>query len=286
MQVRPEGLSDELEGALRALTDGGVPDVGLWLLLDPAAGYWPSERNAREVLELTRRVVKWQPAASWLAIDLEPPVWQARPSLGRAREDRIAKLRFIHENLNPARFAAASSIFREVIDVAHGAGLRVLCAAHDYLAEDVWLRRPVLQDMHEAPVLGLPWDIISVMLYGSMMRAAPADARRWMFETSNQLDGVGASIGLTGVGVLGNESHYTSPVELGRDAAALKAAGVTDFAIYSLEGILASPQPEEWLRAVIEATPERPPASGWARRERARRRTLALLAACYRGCRG
>lgn len=274
VQVRPEGLSDELDGALRALTDGGVADVGLWLLLDPAAGYWPSERNAREVLELTRRVIERQPAASWLAIDLEPPLWQARQS----------RLRSAHQNLNPARFASSASIFREVIDVVHDAGLRVLCAAHDYLAEDVWLRRPVLQDLHEAPVLGLPWDVISVMLYGSMMNVAPADARRWMFETARLLGGVGASIGLTGVGVLGNEPHYMSPVELGRDVAALKAAGVADFAIYSLEGILASPSPDEWLRAVIGAEPERPVASVWVRRERARRRALGLIAACYRAC--
>ncbi|HEY8693469.1 MAG TPA: hypothetical protein VIR57_12100 [Chloroflexota bacterium] len=274
VQLSQNRLDDQMAGALCVLANAGVPDIGLWLLLDPAAGYWPSERNAQAVLELTRRVVEWHPPAGWLAIDLEPPLWQARRS----------RLRSAHENLNPARFASASNTFRQVIDLAHGAGLQVLCAAHDYLAEDVWLRRPVLQDLHEAPVLGLPWDLVSVMLYGSMMDAAPADGRRWMFDTARLLPSIplGASIGLTGVGILGNEPHYASPLELAQDAAALKAAGVTDFAICSLEGMLASPNPEDWLRAVAEAEPARPPASAWARRERVRRRVLAVMAA---GCR-
>jgi hypothetical protein len=272
VQLRQDQLGDPMAGALRALAEGGVPDVGLWLLLDLKAGYWPSERNAGVVLEFTRRIVEWRPAAGWLAIDLEPPLWQARH--GRLRSARA--------NLNRARFEAASNTFRQVVDLAHQAGLRVLCAAHDYLAEDVWLRRPVLQDLHEAPVLGLPWDALSVMWYGSMMQAKPPDARRWMFDTARLLGATAASIGLTGTGILGNEPHYASPADLARDAAALKAAGVADFAIYSLEGILASPRPDEWLRAVADVVPARPPASAWARRERLRRRALALVVA---GCR-
>ena len=80
-----------------------------------------------------------------------------------------------------------------------------------------------------------------------MMSALRADARRWMYETTLALAasclGVGASVGLTGVGALGNEPHYTQPADLAHDAAALKAAGVDDFAIYNLEGILGSACP-------------------------------------------
>jgi hypothetical protein len=270
VQARPDGLGEPLATALRTLRDGGVPETGLWLLLDETAGYWPSERNAAIVLDLARRVVDWQPAASWLAIDLEPPLWQARHS----------RLKAARANLSPTRFAAATEVFQKVIDTAHAGGLHVLCAAHDYLVEDLWLGRPVLQDLHEAPVLGLSWDAISVMLYGSMLQAP----RRWLYDVASALrsQGIGASIGLTGVGVLGDEPYYTLPEELARDAGALKAAGVTDFAVYSLEGILASNRPDAWLQAVIDAQPEVPRPSAWVRRERARRRARGLIAAAYR----
>ena len=66
--------------------------------------------------------------------------------------------------MNPRRFQTATGAYRDVIDIAHSAGLRLLCVAHDYLAEDVWLGRPVLEDLNEAPLLGLPWDAISIML--------------------------------------------------------------------------------------------------------------------------
>ena len=271
VQTRRERLDGQLAGGLQALAEAGVRDVGLWLLLDEAAGYWPSERNAAAVLELTRDVVARRLAVGWLAIDLEPPLQQARQ----------ASWRTALANLNRRRFAAASATFRQVIDTAHAGGLRVLCAAHDYLAEDLWLGPPVLQDRHEAPVLGLPWDAISVMLYGSLL---PGNARAWMFDTARRLAllNVGASIGLTAAGILGDEPHYESPAELAADAAVLKAAGVRDFAVYSLEGILATPSPEAWFEAVLAAQPQAPPRSGWVVRERLRRRAEALCLAAVR----
>jgi hypothetical protein len=285
LRVDQSHIDERLAESLRACAAAGVPGVGLWLLLDAEAGYWPSERNAHVVRELVQQALRLKPAVPWLAIDLEPPLRQATALAGLAGPRALlARSRFALENLAPRRFQAAWGIYRDVIGIAHGAGLRVLCAAHDYLAEDAWLGRPVLQDVHEAPVLGLPWDALSVMLYGSMMGVATLDARRWMYDTARLLrtHRVGASIGLTGAGALGDEPHYDSPGDLGGDAAAVKAAGVADFAIYSLEGILQRPCPEDWLRAVIDAEPRVPPPSQWARRERRRRRAAAVLWACCR----
>jgi hypothetical protein len=117
-----------------------------------------------------------------------------------------------------------------------------------------------------------------------MFDAPRPDALRWMYESARLLSAhrVGASIGLTGPGVLGTERHYRSAGELAADASALKAAGVTGFAIYNLEGILASEQPERWLEAVLQAQPEIPAKSAWTSRERRRRRTTALAWRCYR----
>ncbi|MHB8621590.1 MAG: hypothetical protein ACYDAG_18850 [Chloroflexota bacterium] len=283
VQVREGQLTPALEHLLRACAGAGV-EVGLWLLLAEEAGYWPSERNAAGVSECVQRALAWAQPVAWIALDLERPLWQAR-RLARSSGGRalLTRWRFARENLDPRRYAAACRRFGQVIEMVHQAKARVLCAAHDYLAEDMWLGRPALQDLNEAPVLGLGWDAISVMLYGSLMPVPPGDAARWMYDTARLLGPrVGASVGLTASGVLGNEPHYSRPEQLANDAAWLKAAGVTDFAIYSLEGILASSDPRAWFRAVVEAEPRVPPPSAWAWRERRRRRAIAVLVEAYR----
>ena len=83
--------------------------------------------------------------------------------------------------------------------------------------------------------------------------------RARLYEVGRELrrhlgDRAAASIGLTGVGVLGSEPHYARPDQLEPDVAALKAAGIEDLAIYNLEGILTSPQPEAWFE-MIRTTP-------------------------------
>ncbi|MDE3074498.1 MAG: hypothetical protein KGJ86_03635 [Chloroflexota bacterium] len=281
VQVRQQSLGKELAELLHRSREEGV-EAGLWLLLTEDQGYWPSERNAGLFRDYLTRVLEWR-APAWIAVDLEPPLWQMRARGRRGLAGLPDWLRFARDNISPRRFEAAHQTFGEVIQLAHAAGTKVLCAAHDYLAEDLWLGRPAMQDLHEAPVLGLPWDAISVMLYGSLVPRCP---RRWLYETARLLGpGMGASVGLTGAGVLGNEPHYTEPWQLALDMSALKAAGMQDFAIYNLEGILESPAPESWLQAAVAAEARAPRPSWWVTRERAKRRVLAAVVAAWRSIR-
>jgi hypothetical protein len=249
-----EGLAP----VLRAHAERGL-DTAVWLLLPQDAGYWPSERNAELYSARVDALLSWagrqQVRVPWLAVDLERPLWQAQ-MLGRAHGSArgLVQLRLAIANLNSRRFARASAMYRAMAQRAESAGVRLLCAAHDYVLADLLSRSHLLQDLHEAPVLPVPWAALSVMLYTSL-----GCDRRWLYEVARQLKlrlggRAAASIGLTGVGVLGTEPHYTLPEELAPDVAALKAAGVEDVAVYNLEGILSSARPEAWFE-MLEATP-------------------------------
>jgi hypothetical protein len=270
------------EGLASVLRD--YDDTSIWLLLPKEQGYWPSERNAELFASRVDELLRWadreQVRMPWLAVDLERPLWQAKLLDGAHGAGKLlAQTRVAAANLNRRRFARAQAIYRNMAEGAHHSGLKLLCAAHEYILDDLVAGASLMQDLHEAPVLAVPWDAISVMLYTSL-----GCDRRWLYEVARDLrlrlaDSVaGASIGLTGVGVLGSEPHYVGPAELAPDVAALKAAGVDDLAIYNLEGILDSGNPEAWFEMVLNTPPAVPPPTAASRRRqlRVKLRRLAL----------
>jgi len=272
-----EGLAP----VLRAHAEHGL-EPAVWLLLPKHHGYWPSERNAELYAARVEALLSWaareRVQVPWLAVDLERPLWQAQMldrAYGLAKS--LAQLGLAAANLNPRRFARAQAAYQAMAARAHDAGVRLLCAAHDYVLDDLLAGSNLLQDLHEVPVLGGPWDALSLMLYTSL-----GCERRSLYEAARELrlrlgDRAAASIGLTGAGVLGTEAHYTRPEDLAPDVAALKAAGVRDVAIYSLEGILSSREPQAWFESALAAAPRVPEPTPASYRTARRKRLLRLL---------
>jgi len=285
----PHGaLGDLLANVLRAYADAGLA-VALWLLLPKSIGYWPSERNADAFSAHLDAVFAWadrqRVRVPWIAVDLEMPLPQAlayRDSHGLKQTFTIGRIALA--NLNARRFARAVTRYTVILNKIHERGAKALCAAHDYIAEDSHLGAPIVQDFLETPVVDVEWDVVSTMIYNSMLveqfRISPDDARWMQYEVGCELKQVfgeraGISLGLTGVGVLGDEPHYTAPSQLAPDIAVAKAAGLEDIAIFNLEGILHSTDPAAWFQTAIDTPPQVPRQTAWAARERARRRRLA-----------
>jgi hypothetical protein len=103
------------------------------------------------------------------------------------------------------------------------------------------------------------------MVAGYSRRALTVEDARWYgYRALARMAAVigqraGAFVGVVGKGKLGDEPSYQDPVELARDASAARAAGVGEVSLFCLEGVLDSPEPEGWLRALTDAAPERPP---------------------------
>lgn len=295
LSVPEDALGDPLARLLCAYADAGL-DVALWLLLPKSIGYWPSERNADAFAARLEAVFDWAARMNapvpWIAVDLELPLPQALAYRDRRGARQIATtLNLALANLSARRFARAVECYRAILDQIHAHGAKALCAAHDYIAEDFHLGAPIVQDFLETPVVDVAWDVVSTMIYNSMIveqfHVTAGDARWMQYTVGCELkrafgERAGISLGLTGVGVLGDEPHYTEPAQLAPDIAAAKAAGLNDIAIFNLEGILRSPDPAAWFQIVLDTPPAVPPETAWAARERARRRRLAKAIGWWR----
>lgn len=262
LAVRP----GEDEAALTALAPYVAMGLGpvAWPLLADADGYWPSTANVAafstrvEALLLSARRAGL--VLPWLAIDLEPPVHDAGrgargsspAALPRAAVAAVGRL-------DRRRFARGTAVFAALHQRIARAGTRTLAIAYPFVSADLRRGGTTMQELCEAP-LEAGWDQVAIMTYGSMIAGysrgllGVEDARWYGFRALGRLASAfgpraGAFIGVVGHGKLGDEPCYDDPAELGRDAAAARAAGVSHLGLFCLEGILDRPDPERWLSA-------------------------------------
>lgn len=280
-----------LARALGACAEHGVP-VSWWVLLEESAGYWPCETNLLAYEQRVSTLRSWAlqqrlPFES-LAVDLELPLPQVqafRAAQGWAKAG-VAR-RIVRENLQSQRFEQSVRDWSSFAQRLHHEGVSTLCAALDVVVDDLFLPQPVFQDVLETPIWAVGWQTVSVMHYNSLLAqlfgCSEADARWQQYVLGLKLverlgpSRVGFSLGLTGVGVLGDEAFYTSPESLRLDVAAARAAGVQELALYDLRGLLNQAQPEKWLEILCHTEGFAPVETPWARKSAWVRRGLGGL---------
>jgi hypothetical protein len=244
--------------AARRFADAGLRPA-LWPMLADADGRWLGAGNAALFCDFAEGLAA---SAVEIVFDLEPPIAALRASIASSA---------LHAHLLPgAAEAAAFPPARERIarccDAVRARGVRVSAA----IALPVLFDRPSgpagWQARLGTPVDGIAWDHVSAMLYSSIVEgwsrgllsrrdalailagACRASVRRFGAAA-------GASLGAVGTGAFGDEPTYRSPAELAEDVALARAAGVDDFALFDLGGVLGRPPAEAWLDAFTGTTP-------------------------------
>lgn len=273
--VRPDTQTESVAALIAAARSRDL-QIGIWPLLGLDDGYWPSERNAaawsrearRWLIELNARDC----LPVWLAVDLEPPFGQTSRLLRSTYDVPIAALQLAVENMDIVRYRTAERLLRQTVEHVRMCGVKTLGVTLPLAAHDLGGDEPFWQDMFETPWQDIGWDAAGIMAYGSIVAGASrgvldaADARALHQPLLERVavrfgPAAHASIGITGTGVFGDEPCWENPAELGRDAAAVLAAGVHDLAIFCLEGVLHRDEPERWLRVVTRARPMVPRAT-------------------------
>lgn len=274
MAFPPGSVNADYARMLKAYSDEGI-EVALWALLPDEQGYWVCERNASEFTDYIKSIYDWADKEKFtipcVAVDLELPHYQM--SEVKSQKNMLQKgsslIKFMRQNRDKARFYEASRKFELLNEFIHSRGATTLCPISDLVVHDLAAGGTAFQDMLETPVSTVNWDMLSVMIYTSMIAGyskgllRPEDARRHLYTTMRAMkevmgDRAGVSIGVTYVGKLEDEPYYETPRELLPDMQAAKAAGVEDITIYNLEGILRSARPEEWFETLLSAEPKEP----------------------------
>lgn len=272
----PGSMDADHARLLKTWADDGI-EVALWPLLTDAQGYWPNERNADAFFEAVKQICGWADGNGivlpWLAVDLEPPVYMMKDLKEGALAHKLrAARRLASENRDRGRFLDASRRFGELNEFLHGRGCKTLVPIPSHVIPDFVTGSTTIQDLMETPVSTVNWDLVTAMIYTSMItgysRGAvrPRDARWYLYSAMRDLketlwERAGVSIGVTGIGKLGDEPYYKSPDKLKPDVEAAKAALIEDITIYNFEGILKSARPEAWFEMLLEAVPRVPPRS-------------------------
>ncbi len=274
--VYPTSLTRRNANAIRKLKEAGV-EVALWPLMEKEHGYFPGERNAPGYAAFVRFILDWaeknRALPDIIAIDLEMPVQQITRVVS-ARNPWLKLLGIYtsaRENLDRERYYRAKARLADLNSEIQDRGVRTLAAVVPWVGLELETEHELLQDMTETPASGIGWDIISPMLYVSMLEGMSSgaitrkDANWLVYDSCRKLRDkfggrTGVSLGLTGGGVLESEPVFGSPAQLLTGIEAALAAGVRDITIYSLEGILSRDDPGEWFEAIRRArasVPER-----------------------------
>jgi hypothetical protein len=254
---------------LKAVRSRGLA-VSIWPVLSKEDGYWPNERNGPayfdRVLGLLHRLGRNNIAVDWVAMDLEPPLEQVAEA-ARALPFRPGSVRrMAYDNLDAERFARSVDVFQEGLAQIHETGSQTLAITFPLAVQDLEDGQPVWQDVMETPWSSLPSTRKGIMAYGSLVAGlsrgllSTADVRAFHQLQCQQLarhccGNAHVSLGLTGVGVLGDEPFYRDVDDLVKDVGMARAAGISDIAIYSLRGVLEKSSPEEWLQEIVSSEP-------------------------------
>lgn len=268
-----DSLTDENAAAFRQIKEAGV-ELVLWPLLSKEEGYFPFERNVPVYAETVKRLMDWARdnscAPGMIAVDLELPFHQMMAVLEATGLGKVhSALGILKENRDPERYRAAKAGLIELNGWLHARDIETIAAALPWVALELEGDVELVQDMMETPVAGVGFDVLSPMLYASMLvgmtegLVTARDADWLIFDSCVHLRArygwrtAGVSLGVTGTGVLGNEPTFSRPEELMVGVEAALAAGVRDIGIYNLEGILER-GPREWLDALRSARPRIP----------------------------
>ena len=278
--IRAHLLNEDLDRLYTEYKKAGIKIV-FWPLLPREDCLYLNEEYADEYIEHLDRIYAWADKYGHdieaLIVDIEPPNCQEGTDEGPEEKEQQEgfALSQAFDLLGKEEFEASIPKFELVIDKLHEHNTVAISTAMDYAAMDIKTGRPVLQDVAGGPSLIVNWDYFSFMNFGSqntvflqelfegMHMSWDVDDTRYLSyrlckiiakEYGNR---AAISLGQTIPGE-GHGAVWTDPADLGRDAAACKAAGIIHFGIYDFQGIVEADDPDAWVEAVRNAEPEKP----------------------------
>lgn len=251
----------EIFELMRSAERVGV-EVRPWILLDEADGYWANIWNAEKfretVLAFLNRVREEKVQVSWISIDLESQPNQLRgASECLSRRDVLCASKVFGVNQDSKLFWQAHSQFQKMIEEVRALGYKLHAVAAPLLLHDLSDSKGRIQFLLGVPLQGLEWDEVSFMVYrpefknilgeiGSDIVYEYARMARFYFgfKAAIDLGEIGESVFPISV------KGFQKPEELLADIRAVKAAGISEINLYSLDGLSKMSQPELWVESV------------------------------------
>lgn len=245
--------------------------VSIWATLSDELGYWINEKNAwqfnRYIKELVRKLDERNLKLRGLCIDLESPLQDIKKITDPKNKWDIifTYVKMITVNLNKKRFNDSKHIFNDAAEFLRSKGLEsyATCVRHCYY--DMRFNSDLVQNALEIPVFSVNWDKYNLMYYATMIRNEMKSIKKvnvdyLIYHQVSYLrrilkDKLAVSVGVTNVGKMGNEPYYENIIEFEKDMGILKAIGIEDFSLFSLDGIMEEEKLLSFLKIMKNAKP-------------------------------
>ncbi len=239
----------ELKELFFKATDMGI-EVRAWILLDYPQGYWPNEDNVDLFFSQTVNFMDWCEAEElpikWLVVDMELG-WQKMNELEETFQSgnmgNVVEL--LTGNINKEKFLNATERYQELVSLAHQRGFKVMAVTLPIVLDDFLDGDTTLQDAMDIPIEGIDWDEVSFMVYRTTFNELWSEEFGPFLIYSYSLDALrfyGEKAGID-VGLVRDQG----PSEILADISASRAAGINKVHIYSLDGIMDNPPPDDWV---------------------------------------
>jgi hypothetical protein len=233
--------------------------IRLWPMLSQADGVWANEDNVDLFSQEVNNLITWLNANNvkpgWLIFDLEPPYSLTMSMTTIAQTgNTFSALTMLISQMSPVTYRYALNRFIEIVESVHKKGWKVECVTYPLVLDDMYDSNSGMQMLFHIPVIGVPWDQVSFMVYQSSFKSllgkwfGPSIVASYT-KDAHDLYGSNAIIAL---GVIGDDpisgtQGYTSKTELFNDISAALGTGITHIEIYSLDEILSQNEPYTWL---------------------------------------
>jgi hypothetical protein len=264
--------------------DGAGVGVRAWLLLAEEDGYWPNEHNVAAMRTTTMAFADWRDEVGlpvdWIIFDMEMSLARTRAVAATIEDEGpLAGLTALLDGEDPESFASHRDELATLVSDLQARGLSVMSVTYQTVLDDLEDGDDQIQDRMDVPILGVPWDEASFMVYQSLIYDLSGtwhgpDVIESYAETALGLFGDAASVAL---GIVGSaaidpvEAPYPDAATLLADHAAARAGGIDRVSVYSLDGVLQQDDPGAWIEADL---PAETPAEGDAANLRGLVRTL------------
>jgi len=255
---------------LQVYNSRGIP-ISIWATLSDKQGYWINERNAhifeKYIFRLVEQIEREKCTINGICIDMEPPLKQVQAIVKPRRffQPYLAYVRMATVNVNNRRYFEATRRLHSVQKYLKAKNIESFATFLRQVYYDIRFNSNIIQNALETPIFSIPWDKYNIMYYATVIReelkqrsAEEVDYKIY-HELSFLRERIGeklcVSVGVTNVGKLGNEIFYQDDTRFIRDIGIVKACGIDDITLFSLDGIMDPVLLEKYLRMMIQAEP-------------------------------
>lgn len=263
LQVKENDIgSDELKEVLHAAKEKGI-NISIWPLLQVEQGPWASEHNYEIFGKLVSQTIDWlerehiQP--EYIVINMENGLAQMDSIKNFLKDnDHTSIIKVLLNNVDRERFNKSVEEYKRIVNEIHDKGFKAMITTYPFMVDDFQDEDPDIQDLANVPISGIDWDAYTFTPYRTAYSGdlGVTFSPYIVFEYGKAAGNLFKKKARLALGIIGESEHgpgYKSPLDLEKDIAAAKAAGIEEIDLFHLGGMIREGNVSDWINPDVKS---------------------------------